>query len=74
MTAICKRWAPLAVGVLLASSVQADDRLSLCMDISDDAERLACFDEAARETDDRAPVSEADAQADVNALGRTGDP
>lgn len=65
MTAIRKRWAPLAVGVLLASTVQAEDGLSRCLHISDDTERLACFDEATHKTGDEARTSESDARDEV---------
>ena len=65
MTAIHNRWAPLAVGLLLASAVQADDRLSRCLDISDESERLACFDEATRKTRDEPRADESDARDEV---------
>ena len=65
MTTILKQWAPLAVGVVLASAVLADDRLSHCLDISDDTDRLACFDEAARNAGDKPQTNEAEARDEV---------
>ena len=65
MTTIPKRWAPLAVGVVLASAVQADDSLSHCLDVSDDTERLVCYDEAARNAGDEPRASESEARDEV---------
>lgn len=65
MIAIHKWWALLVVGVVLASVVRADDRLSQCVGISDDSERLACFDEAARNVDDQPRSSDSDARDQV---------